>query len=236
MQHGDTSHAQDLALISATFWMALTVAGALTGLSYSARRRPAPAALPARKPPTARSPAPPRTRASRRSCWARSTLPRRRSTCPGRLFRMRRLVIQPGGEVAWHSHEDRPALIYIIKGTIVEYSSHCSVPIVHDAGDLSVEQGGLSHWWKNTTKKPVTLDLGRHRQRPQRARHVSGRARRLPPVCGGRRPLMLDSADKWPRRRSNARTLRHGSCEHDRGSTHATLALGRVPALCWSSR
>ena len=76
---------------------------------------------------------------------------------PGRLLRMRQLVVQPGGEVAWHSHEDRPALIYVVSGTIVEYSSHCSVPIQHDAGDLSVEAGGLSHWWKNTTKKPVTL-------------------------------------------------------------------------------
>ena len=76
---------------------------------------------------------------------------------PGRLFRMRRLVVQPGGEVAWHSHEDRPALIYIISGTITEYSSHCSVPIEHPAGDLSVESGGLSHWWKNNGKEPATL-------------------------------------------------------------------------------
>jgi quercetin dioxygenase-like cupin family protein len=76
---------------------------------------------------------------------------------PGRLFRMRRLVVQPGGEVAWHSHEDRPALIYIISGTITEYSSHCSVPIEHPAGDLSVESGGLSHWWKNNGKEPTTL-------------------------------------------------------------------------------
>jgi len=75
----------------------------------------------------------------------------------GRHFRMRRLDIQPGGEVAWHSHEDRPALIYVISGSITEYSSHCSVPIVHNAGDLSVESAGLSHWWKNTSKSPVVL-------------------------------------------------------------------------------
>ena len=76
---------------------------------------------------------------------------------PGRLFRMRRLVIQPGGEVAWHSHEDRPALIYVVSGTITEYSSHCVDPIVHKQGDLSLEQAGLSHWWKNTSKDVVTL-------------------------------------------------------------------------------
>ena len=29
-------------------------------------------------------------------------------------FRLRRLVIQPGGTVAWHSHGERPAIIYIV--------------------------------------------------------------------------------------------------------------------------
>src|SRR5262245_9525232 len=33
-----------------------------------------------------------------------------------RSFRMRRLVIQPGGIVPWHSHGDRPALIYVVEG------------------------------------------------------------------------------------------------------------------------
>ncbi|MBY0227586.1 MAG: cupin domain-containing protein [Hyphomicrobium sp.] len=75
----------------------------------------------------------------------------------GHHFRMRRLDIQPGGELAWHSHTDRPALIYVVSGTITEYSSHCAVPIVHRTGELSVEQGGLSHWWKNTSKHPVVL-------------------------------------------------------------------------------
>jgi quercetin dioxygenase-like cupin family protein len=75
----------------------------------------------------------------------------------GHHFRMRRLDVQPGGEVAWHSHADRPALIYVVSGTITEYSSHCAVPIVHRTGELSVEQGGLSHWWKNTSKHPVVL-------------------------------------------------------------------------------
>ncbi len=72
-------------------------------------------------------------------------------------LRMRRLDIKPGGEVAWHSHGDRPALIFVVSGSITEYSNHCSVPIVHNTGDVSVEQGGLSHWWKNTSKEPVVL-------------------------------------------------------------------------------
>jgi len=39
----------------------------------------------------------------------------------GRLFRLRKLVVQPGGVVPWHSHGDRPALIYIVSGSVYEY-------------------------------------------------------------------------------------------------------------------
>ena len=31
----------------------------------------------------------------------------------GRLLRLRKLVVQPGGVVPWHSHHDRPAIILI---------------------------------------------------------------------------------------------------------------------------
>jgi quercetin dioxygenase-like cupin family protein len=71
-------------------------------------------------------------------------------------LRMRRLEVAPGGEVAWHSHDDRPALIYIVSGTITEFANTCSVPIVHKAGDLSIESH-LSHWWKNSSNQPTVL-------------------------------------------------------------------------------
>ena len=73
------------------------------------------------------------------------------------LQRIRKLVVQPGGVVPWHSHTDRPAPIYIIEGEIMEYASNCSVPIVHKAGDVRAETQGTSHWWKNLSDKPVTL-------------------------------------------------------------------------------
>jgi len=72
-------------------------------------------------------------------------------------FRLRRLVVQPGGVVAWHSHGERPAIIYIVSGTIVEYRSTCTVPIVHNAGEVAQEVHTTSHWWKNTTKRPAVL-------------------------------------------------------------------------------
>jgi quercetin dioxygenase-like cupin family protein len=71
-------------------------------------------------------------------------------------FRMRQLVIQPGGIVPWHSHADRPALIYVVSGGITEYASTCAVPLLHKAGEVSVD-AGRSHWWQNTGKMPVVL-------------------------------------------------------------------------------
>jgi quercetin dioxygenase-like cupin family protein len=72
-------------------------------------------------------------------------------------LRLRRLVVKPGGIVPWHSHTDRPAIIYIISGKITEYRSTCAEPIVHRAGESTAEVKGTSHWWKNTGKETVVL-------------------------------------------------------------------------------
>jgi quercetin dioxygenase-like cupin family protein len=74
-----------------------------------------------------------------------------------RKFRMRKLVVQPGGTVPWHSHSERPAIIYVVEGQIEEYASNCSVPIVHKAGDVVAETKEIAHWWKNTGDKTVVL-------------------------------------------------------------------------------
>ena len=74
-----------------------------------------------------------------------------------RKFRMRKLTIEPGGIVPWHSHADRPAIIYITEGEIVEYASNCAAPIVHKAGDVVAETPDVSHWWKNLGDKTVVL-------------------------------------------------------------------------------
>ena len=75
----------------------------------------------------------------------------------GRKFRLRQLVIEPGGVVPWHSHDDRPAIIYIVSGTVEEYASTCAVPIVHKAGDVAPETKGTAHWWKNTGSETAVL-------------------------------------------------------------------------------
>lgn len=75
----------------------------------------------------------------------------------GHLMRVRKLEIQPGGIVPWHSHEDRPALIYVVTGEIYEYASNCAVPILHKAGEVARETHVTAHWWKNDGKAPVVL-------------------------------------------------------------------------------
>jgi quercetin dioxygenase-like cupin family protein len=77
-----------------------------------------------------------------------------------RELRFRKLTIEPGGIVPWHSHADRPAIIYIAEGEIVEYASNCAAPIVHKAGDIRPETSGTSHWWQNLGTKTVILFVG----------------------------------------------------------------------------
>jgi quercetin dioxygenase-like cupin family protein len=75
----------------------------------------------------------------------------------GKTMRLRKLVIQPGGVVPWHSHAERPANIYVVEGAVTEYRSTCAVPIEHKAGEVAVESGDLAHWWKNNTTKQTVL-------------------------------------------------------------------------------
>jgi quercetin dioxygenase-like cupin family protein len=75
-------------------------------------------------------------------------------------LRFRKLTIEPGGIVPWHSHDDRPALIFIQEGEIIEYASNCAGPIIHKAGDIRRETQGTAHWWKNLGDKTVVLYVG----------------------------------------------------------------------------
>jgi quercetin dioxygenase-like cupin family protein len=84
----------------------------------------------------------------------------------GRELRLRKMVIQAGGVVPWHSHDDRPAVIYVAEGEIVEYASNCAVPILHRAGETRKETNGTSHWWKNHTNTQVVLFIGDVRRDP----------------------------------------------------------------------
>ncbi len=72
-------------------------------------------------------------------------------------LRMRRLTIPPGGVIPTHEHNDRPSLVFFIKGETIEHNSKCAVPIVHRAGESDTEWGDYRHWWENKTDSDVVL-------------------------------------------------------------------------------
>jgi len=73
-------------------------------------------------------------------------------------LRTRRLTVAPQGVVPTHVHDDRPSIVYVLSGEIVEISALCAVEILHKAGEWTPEFGpGHAHYWENRTNQPVVL-------------------------------------------------------------------------------
>jgi quercetin dioxygenase-like cupin family protein len=73
-------------------------------------------------------------------------------------LRTRRLTVPVGGVVPTHWHDDRPSIVYVVKGEIIEHSTLCSVPILHREGEWTPEFGkGHGHWWENKGTAEVIL-------------------------------------------------------------------------------
>jgi quercetin dioxygenase-like cupin family protein len=73
----------------------------------------------------------------------------------GKQLRMRQVTVAPGGVIAVHSHKDRPAVEYIVKGTIVENRNGTSIE--HHAGEVVVGSVDVSHGWENKGAEPAVL-------------------------------------------------------------------------------
>ena len=76
----------------------------------------------------------------------------------GRMLRTRRITIAPGGSVAWHQHQQRPGVAYLIEGTLVEVRDDGSGPrsIQRSAGEAVFESTGVLHGWRNDSGLPAT--------------------------------------------------------------------------------
>lgn len=76
----------------------------------------------------------------------------------GLALRMRRLVVAKDGFVPLHWHNDRPSVVYVVTGEIIEHSTFCAVPIIHKAGEWTPEFGDFhGHWWENKSGAEVVL-------------------------------------------------------------------------------
>ena len=72
-----------------------------------------------------------------------------------RQFRMRQLTVEPGGAIALHSHAKRPALTYILRGTLLEHRG--TQDHLYKPGEVITESTDVAHWAENTGSEPAVL-------------------------------------------------------------------------------
>ena len=76
---------------------------------------------------------------------------------PTRSIRLRRITVQPGGVIPWHSHEAMQGMALLVSGTMTEFRNTCLDPIVHHAGDVTREDAGTAHGWRNESDEVAVI-------------------------------------------------------------------------------
>jgi quercetin dioxygenase-like cupin family protein len=67
---------------------------------------------------------------------------------------LRKITIDPGGQIAKHSAESTPAVVYMLSGTWTE--GRASGETEHSAGETFIEDKDTVHWFYNRGQKPAT--------------------------------------------------------------------------------
>ncbi len=71
----------------------------------------------------------------------------------GHILLLRRITIEPGGQIAKHSAAKTPAVVYVDSGTWTE--GRDSGETDHSAGDTFVEDKDTVHWFFNRGSEPA---------------------------------------------------------------------------------
>ena len=74
----------------------------------------------------------------------------------GRQLRVRLITFEPGGAVPLHSHDGRPGIAHVVKGTVTEHVEGKGVFERHE-GDRLVEDRNTVHWVENRTDQPAMV-------------------------------------------------------------------------------
>lgn len=72
----------------------------------------------------------------------------------GHRLLLRRITIEPGGDIAKHSAATTPAVVHMISGTWIEGRS--SGETTHHAGDTFIEDENTVHWFYNRGKEAAS--------------------------------------------------------------------------------
>jgi quercetin dioxygenase-like cupin family protein len=71
----------------------------------------------------------------------------------GHILLLRRITINPGGQIAKHSAASVPGVVYMESGTWTE--GRDSGEIEHSAGDTFIEDKDTVHWFYNRGEEPA---------------------------------------------------------------------------------
>ncbi len=74
-----------------------------------------------------------------------------------RAVRLRRLIVQPGGVIAWHDHATVQGYAVIVSGEMVELRNTCLEPLTYRAGDVAMEDAQTAHSWRNEGDGPAVI-------------------------------------------------------------------------------
>lgn len=69
---------------------------------------------------------------------------------PTRAVRLRRIIVAPGGVIAWHDHTQVQGMALIVSGEMTELRNTCLDPLIYHAGDVAIEDAATVHSWRNT--------------------------------------------------------------------------------------
>lgn len=76
---------------------------------------------------------------------------------PTRAVRLRRIVVQPGGVIAWHDHVAIQGMALLIAGEMVELRNTCLDPLTYRAGDVAIEDAATAHSWRNESDREAVV-------------------------------------------------------------------------------
>ena len=76
---------------------------------------------------------------------------------PTRVLRLRRIVVQPGGVIAWHDHAAVQGMALLTTGEMVELRNTCLDPITYRAGDIAREDSETAHSWRNESNSVAVV-------------------------------------------------------------------------------
>ncbi len=66
-----------------------------------------------------------------------------------RAVRLRRIIVAPGGVIAWHDHTQVQGMALLVAGEMTELRNTCLDALTYRAGDVAIEDVDTAHSWRN---------------------------------------------------------------------------------------